>query len=79
MAWLQVVLIAIDLLIWTQRLGFDGALRTAEPKRFRQRVLHVAARITTSSRRLRLRIQQSWPWSTEVVDAFTRVRGAFAT
>ena len=79
MAWLQVVLIAIDLMICTQRLGFDGALRAAEPKRFRQRVLHVAARVTKSSRQLRLRIQQSWPWSAEIANAFSRVRCAFAT
>jgi hypothetical protein len=79
MAWLQTVLIAIDLLIWTQHLGFDGALRIAEPKRFRQRVLHVGARITTSSRRVKLRIQQAWPWSTEIAHAFGCIRFAFST
>jgi len=79
MAWLHIVLLARDLLNWTQRLGFNGALRIAEPKRFRQRVLHVAARITTSSRQLRLRIQASWPWSAEIATAFTRIRAAFVT
>jgi hypothetical protein len=79
MAWLQIVLLATDLLNWTQRLGFDGALRHAEPKRLRQRVLHVAARITTSSRRTTLRVQQTWPWAKEICQAFARVRAAFVT
>lgn len=79
MAWLQIVLLAIDLLSWTQVLGFDGVLRDAEPKRFRQRVLHVAARITTSSRQLRLRIQQAWPWAEQIAAAFGRIRMAFVT
>jgi len=76
-AWLQIVLIAGDLLNWTQRTGFDGALRIAEPKRFRQRVLHVAARITRSARRTKLRVQNSWPWAGEIVTAFVRIRAAF--
>jgi len=79
MAWLHIVLLARDLLNWTQRLGFDAALRVAEPKRFRQRVLHVAARITMSSRRLRLRIQASWPWADEISVAFMRIRTALIT
>jgi len=40
--WLELVLCAQDLLAWTQALLFEGELRVAEPKRLRQRILHVA-------------------------------------
>jgi hypothetical protein len=36
-------------------------------------VLHVAARITRTARRTRLRIARTWPWATNLVDAFTRL------
>lgn len=78
-AWLHVVLLAMDLLNWTQWTGFDDGLRVAEPKRFRQRVLHVAARVTRSARRTKLRVQASWPWVTDIITAFTRIRAAFVT
>jgi hypothetical protein len=35
--WLEVVLLAHDLLVWTQALCLDGKLATAEPKRLRYR------------------------------------------
>lgn len=72
-AWLQLALTGIDLLAWTQFLALDGELATAEPKKLRYRLLHVAARITRSARRTRLRIAQTWPWATELAAAFTRV------
>jgi hypothetical protein len=61
-AWLQIALIGIDLLPWTQLLLLDGELATAEPKKLRYRLLHVAARITRSARQTRLRIAETWPW-----------------
>src|SRR3954454_10427027 len=39
--WLELVLLAHDLIVWTQALLLDGALAHAEPKRLR----HVAARL----------------------------------
>src|SRR5512143_3780815 len=39
--WLQIVLLAHDLIVWTQVLLLDG-LQKAEPKRLRDRLLHVA-------------------------------------
>jgi hypothetical protein len=72
-AWLQIALTGIDLLAWTQMLLLDGGLATAEPKRLRYRLLHVAARITRTARRTRLRIAQTWPWATELADAFDRL------
>jgi hypothetical protein len=72
-AWLQLALTGIDLLAWTQMLLLDGELAAAEPKKLRYRLLHVAARITRSARRTRLRIAESWPWATELATAFTRL------
>jgi hypothetical protein len=72
-AWLQLALTGIDLLAWTQHLLLDGALAVAEPKTLRYRLLHVAARITRSARRTRLRIAEGWPWADQLVTAFTRL------
>jgi hypothetical protein len=71
-AWLELALTGIDLLAWTQHLVLDGDLATAEPKKPRYRLLHVAARITRSARQTRLRIAANWPWAKQVVTAFTR-------
>ena len=43
--WLEIVLLAHDLIIWTQALTLDGELAKAEPKRLRYRLLHIAARL----------------------------------
>lgn len=72
-AWLELALTGIDLLAWIQMLLLDGELATAEPKRLRYRLLHVAARITRSARRTRLRIAAGWPWTDDLVTAFTRL------
>ncbi|GAA2376947.1 IS1380 family transposase [Dactylosporangium salmoneum] len=72
-AWLQLALTAIDLLAWTQMLLLDGDLAAAEPKKLRYRLLHVAARITRTARRTRLRIAEHWPWATDLVTAFDRL------
>lgn len=72
-AWLELALCAIDLIAWTQHLLLDGDLAAAEPKRLRYRLLHVAARITRSARRTRLRIAERWPWAEHLVTAFDRL------
>jgi hypothetical protein len=72
-AWLELALTGIDLLAWTQTLLLHGELATAEPKKLRYRLLHVAARITRSSRRTRLRIAEHWPWADQLVTAFARL------
>jgi Transposase DDE domain group 1 len=72
-AWLELALTGIDLLSWTKTLLLQGELAAAEPKKLRYRLLHAAARITRSGRRIRLRIAESWPWATDLVDAFTRL------
>jgi len=72
--WLELVRIAHDLLVWTQRLLLTGELAKAEPKRLRYRLLHVAARLCFHARTATLRIQASWPWASDLTIAFQRLR-----
>jgi hypothetical protein len=72
--WLQIVLLAHDLIIWTQALLLDGELAKAEPKRLRYRLFHVAARLAFSGRRAKLHLQHTWPWAAELVAAFTKLK-----
>lgn len=74
MAWLELVLAAQDLTAWTQLLCLDGPLRYAEPKRLRYTLFHAAARVVRTGRQDIVRVQQSWPWSRELVNAFTKLR-----
>lgn len=77
-AWLELALTAADLLVWTKTIALTGtALARAEPKTLRYALLHVAARITRTARRVRLRIDADWPWAHELAAAFTRLRAAF--
>lgn len=72
-AWLAVVMLAVDLIAWTQHLLLHGELAKAEPKTLRYRLLHVAARLTRGQRRRWLRIQRSWPWARDLAAAFARL------
>lgn len=74
-AWLELVLVGQDLLVWTQRLllGKDELAR-CEPKRLRYRLLHVAARLTRHARRLFLHLPRDWPWRDALLQAFERLR-----
>ena len=72
--WLEIVMLAHDLIIWTQALALDGELAKAEPKRLRYRLLHVAARLAFSGRRAKLHLQDTWPWVTELKAAFERLK-----
>lgn len=73
-AWLELVLIAQDLMSWAQALLLEGELARCEPKRLRYRLLHVAGRITRSGRRSRLHLPERWPWAGALVTAFGRLR-----
>ena len=72
--WLEIVMLAHDLIVWTQTLLLDGELAKAEPKRLRYRLLHVAGRLAFSGRRAKLHLQETWPWATELVEAFTKLK-----
>lgn len=72
--WLELILIAHDLLAWTKALLLEGELARARPKRLRHRLLHLAARLAFSGRRAKLRLQAGWPWAAELVAAFAKLR-----
>ena len=72
-AWLELALTGIDLVCWMQMLLLEGELALAEPKKLRYRLLHVAAKITRSARKTRLRIAEHWPWAKQLTAAFERL------
>jgi Transposase DDE domain group 1 len=72
--WLYLVLIAHDLISWSQTLLLDGELAKAEPKRLRYRLLHTAARLAFHGRRARLKLQRTWPWAGELAAAFSKLQ-----
>jgi hypothetical protein len=71
--WLELVLIAHNLLSWSKALLLEDALAKATPKRLRHRLLHVAGRLAFHGRRARLRLQRDWPWSGELASAFDKL------
>jgi hypothetical protein len=72
--WLELVLLALDLTCWAQTLLLDGDLAIAEPKTLRYRLWHVAGRISRHARQVRLRLQRTWPWASDLARAFTQLR-----
>jgi hypothetical protein len=72
--WLELSLVAQDLLIWMKLVCLDGELATAEPKRLRQRLLHIAAKLVRHGRRTRLKLDRDWPWADTLAAAFKRMR-----
>lgn len=77
-AWFELVLLAQDLLAWLRSLVLEGELSLAKPKRLRQRLLHVAGRLTRSARRHTLHLPRAWPWAGELIAAFARLRALAA-
>ena len=71
--WLEISLIAQDLIAHTQLLALDGELATCEPKTLRYRLLHTAARLAFHARRATLRLPRSWPWTDALAAAFARL------
>ena len=74
--WLELALIAADLLALTQSMLLTDQpdLARAEPKTLRYRLLHTAARITRGQRKVFLRLAEHWPWALALAKAFTRLR-----
>jgi hypothetical protein len=72
--WLEIVMLAHDLIVWTQALVLSGELATAEPKRLRYRLLHVTARLAFSGRRGKLHFQHDWPWADALLAAFHKLK-----
>ena len=72
--WLEISLIAQDLLAWTKLICLEGALAKAEPKRLRHLLLHTSGKLINHARRTHLKLDRDWPWSTALVAAFDRLR-----
>ena len=63
---------ASELTTWLQMLAPDGAARTWEHKRLR--LLSSVGRIVRSGCRLRLRLAATWPWTSQLTAAITRLQ-----
>jgi Transposase DDE domain group 1 len=72
--WLEIVMLAHDLIVWTQALALDGELAKAEPKRLRYQLFHVAGKLAFSGRRAKLRLDHDWPWVAELTAAFRKLK-----
>lgn len=72
-AWVALVMMAQDLLAWTQHLYLDGDLAIAEPKRLRYCLLHVAGMIVRTGRQTKLRLADDWPWTDALIAAFDQL------
>jgi hypothetical protein len=72
--WLEIVMLAHDLIVWTQTLLLDGELAKAEPKRLRYQPLHVAGRLAFHGRKAKLHLQDTRRWATALVEAFAKLR-----
>jgi Transposase DDE domain group 1 len=71
---LSLVGIAQTLVCWAQALLLDGDCKLAEPKTLGFRLWHVAGRIVRHTRRVIVRIDRTWPWATDLVTAYARLR-----
>jgi hypothetical protein len=71
--WLQLALTATDLIAWTQTILIDGPLAKIETKQLRYQLLHTAGRIVRGQRKVRIKIDTSWPWARQLTDAFDRL------
>ena len=72
--WLLLVMLAQDLVAWTQALCLTDDARAWELKRLRYRLLHQAGRIARHARQTRLRLARDWPWSGQLAAAFARLQ-----
>ena len=72
--WLEIVLLAHDLIVWTQTLLLDGELAKAKTKRLRYRLMHVAGRLAFSGREAKLHLQRTWPWAAALAAAFAKLK-----
>ena len=72
-ASLSVVMLAVDLIPWTQLRLLHGDLAKAEPKALRFRLLSAPARLATHARKKILKIPPGWAWSTDLATAWDRI------
>lgn len=71
--WLLIVQLAGDLLAWMGLLALNGPARRWEPKTLRHRIFTIAATLAHTGRRTILHLKQSSPWSTTILNGWTRL------
>jgi hypothetical protein len=72
--WCEIVALACELLAWMQMLAITGKARRWEPRRLRLRLFAIAGRIVRGGRQLRLRLNASWPWASQITAAHSRLQ-----
>ena len=73
--WCAVVVMASELIAWTQLLAFtDHEARRWEPKRLRFRIFTVAATLARTGRQVLLHLNQNAPWADLLNEAVHRLR-----
>ena len=72
--WLWLVMLAQDLIAWTQQLCLAEHARRWELKRLRYRLLHQSGRIARHARQTILRLSRDWPWAGQLAAAFARLQ-----
>ena len=72
--WCAIVMLACELIAWTQLLAFaDHPARRWEPKRLRHRVFSIAAKISRHARRTRLKLAAHAPHVGLLLDGISRL------
>jgi hypothetical protein len=66
--WLQIVLLAMDLVTWAQQLALTGTWRLARPKTLRIKLFATAARYVRTARQRIIDLDPDWPWASVVHD-----------
>jgi len=72
--WLWLVMLAQDVVAWTQALCLKDDAQAWELKRLRYRLLHQSGRIARHARQMTLRLARDWPWSGQLAAAFARLQ-----
>lgn len=67
--WLQIVLLAMDLITWAQQIALTDAWRAARPKTVRTKLFATAARYVRAARRRLIDLDPDWPWAATLHDA----------
>ncbi len=72
--WWLAAALAYNVARWVRVLALPEPFRTCRGKRLRLCFFNVAARVTTSGRRLRLRLPRAYAYAAAFIEALTRVR-----
>lgn len=71
--WMQIVMMAADLVRWFQLLCLSGSWATALPKALRWGVFHAPGRLVHRARKRVVRILDGWPSADVLVDAYRHI------